>query len=490
MSFPSRPKLNTKNLDGRMHSIIFGLSYMMGATVVFAVSWKFPEWAEVYNIHDRRDVLPVTRSLRALKFNVMWSILAQYFEIYFYLLPFYCGAATAVVPVSAIVGVFGGAVVDICVYFGRTRVNNRRALWIVFAMIFVAVAFSATLFAGGCTYIDDVWGDPEDEDQSLNVFIGSLFAWLVVGLIAHWFFFWCTKKKAVEAEKESASSPIPTEKSFKYKDVLGEAIVEEGPGQIDSVMQTTKATINNATKMAKTEIDGATQMAKKTVQKVTGRAESPKVKFEDDDEVDEEMPVTTPDQDAPAQNEDSTKDEDEGQKEFEQHQESTSESNLSNEDDEIEENVVDEPTFWSLLKPKCCCCCCCCGGPPCQCCSGKSRKQKAYSFVWKTIWIILSGFSLYFVFVNIGATYQQDVVRDKLPNVKEILYKNMNDIEVCAYDGDGSTGSLNENSNITTFPSKDAAHAADFLILHCGMYKLTKLRKSCARLNHFCLVTC
>ena len=98
-----------------------------------------------------------------------------------------------------------------------------------------------------------------------------------------------------------------------------------------------------------------------------------------------------------------------------------------------------------------------------------SPEYKQSSLLWKSIvWtkIILITLVhllfLYFVIVCIGATFQQDSTREKLPYVQEAIYNHMNEGPVCAFDNRG------HESNITTFGDAEAAHAAGFLILHCG----------------------
>jgi hypothetical protein len=69
---------------------------------------------------------------------------------------------------------------------------------------------------------------------------------------------------------------------------------------------------------------------------------------------------------------------------------------------------------------------------------------------------------LYFVAVSIGATSQIASTKALLPSVHEALYSGMNSGPVCAFDNKGP------ESNITTFPGRDAARNAGFLIMHCG----------------------
>lgn len=69
---------------------------------------------------------------------------------------------------------------------------------------------------------------------------------------------------------------------------------------------------------------------------------------------------------------------------------------------------------------------------------------------------------LYFVAVGIGATNQITNTKALLPLVHVALYTGQNEGPVCGFDNKGP------ESNITTFSNKDAAHAAGFLVVHCG----------------------
>jgi hypothetical protein len=93
------------------------------------------------------------------------------------------------------------------------------------------------------------------------------------------------------------------------------------------------------------------------------------------------------------------------------------------------------------------------------------RSSRLWKFMcWIKIIVIAISYliCLYFTAVSIGATSQINKTRALLPSVHEALYSFMNEGPVCAFDNRG------QESNITTFPDKDAAHDAGFLILHCG----------------------
>lgn len=98
-----------------------------------------------------------------------------------------------------------------------------------------------------------------------------------------------------------------------------------------------------------------------------------------------------------------------------------------------------------------------------------SPEYQQSSCFWKVIvWIKIAVIALsyllclYFVIVCIGATSQIRRTRERLPAVQAALYDRMDEGPVCAFDDRGA------DSDIVTFPDKEAAHAAGYLVVHCG----------------------
>ena len=139
---------------------------------------------------------------------------------------------------------------------------------------------------------------------------------------------------------------------------------------------------------------------------------------------------------------------------------------------DVDDDEADvDPTICSLILKKfssSCGCWCCCGNRRKE---GRkntknfttSMKQKAYDCCAFILWITPIMLGLYVTIVNIGATAQSNVVRDKLPAVHKALYATMDEGPVCAYNKDDGM-----SVPPMTFPDKDAAHDAGYLILHCG----------------------
>ena len=114
-------------------------------------------------------------------------------------------------------------------------------------------------------------------------------------------------------------------------------------------------------------------------------------------------------------------------------------------------------------RPACCQFACCdvfvCNTPEYQ---QSSNLWKV--MCWIKIFVITISYliCLYFTAVSIGATSQISNTKALLPSVQVALYNSMNEGPVCAFDNRGP------ESNIMTFPGKDAAHEVGFLIVHCG----------------------
>eukprot|EP00978_Attheya_sp_CCMP212_P020123 scaffold57229_cov55-Attheya_sp.AAC.1 len=386
--------LNTQNLDDRMVSILVGLSRLMGSIVIFALSFNFPEWLEVYHIRDRPEVLDmgVSRSVKALQFNVAYSIFSEYFKVFFFLMLFYCGVSAAAIPVSAIVGIVVGAVVDLMVYWANNKVDQKEVA-IVLGMIFIAVVSSGILFASGCNYINNVWGFDQESNSRATVMSVAFFVWFLTGALIHVWLYRVTRESLEEIQKARNSRRMGlTTKSVKYKNALGEAIVERGPDT-----------------MAK-----SVDKIKHAAQKVTGTSnnKTPEVilgddtfdKEEEDDRSQKSVGFAANSEDV-IEVETIPKDEEQDA------------ANDGDDYDEYEEDVKDmkDPTYGSLIRSRCGCCCCGAGG--CFAHQHTSRAKWLHAFKW-TMWTLSSLFCLFLVAINIGATYQQDVVREKLPGVK------------------------------------------------------------------------
>jgi hypothetical protein len=82
----------TEHLDPRMFDIIDGLGRIFAAIVTLIVSFKVPKWIGFYYSGTRTLCLEnVGKSIKALRFNVHWSIGRVFIKMFFVLMPYYCG---------------------------------------------------------------------------------------------------------------------------------------------------------------------------------------------------------------------------------------------------------------------------------------------------------------------------------------------------------------------------------------------------------------
>jgi hypothetical protein len=87
--------------------------------------------------------------------------------------------------------------------------------------------------------------------------------------------------------------------------------------------------------------------------------------------------------------------------------------------------------------------------------------HRIISFIGRFLWYASSGLFLFLAVVNIGATAQQQVVREALGSAWDVLYpQNYQSGPLCAWD---------ENyDNIRTFDTLEAVYDANFSVVHCG----------------------
>jgi len=85
--------------------------------------------------------------------------------------------------------------------------------------------------------------------------------------------------------------------------------------------------------------------------------------------------------------------------------------------------------------------------------------RRAHTIVWYTASILF----WFMTIVNMGATYQQNIVRSDLNIAFEKLYPpTYHTGQMCAWDAKSPKG------NIQTFDSPEAAHEAGYTVAHCG----------------------
>jgi len=355
-----------------MVKIVEGVSRIFGALVILVISMEFPKWAGVYYSQAKPYAAPVGTSPQALRFNVHWSLACQYGTVFVLLWPFFTGnrgagnRGAATIPVSIVMGLFTGILLNVCVHYSITK-GERLRNWICRILVLCTAIIPGIIFANGVVYIALVW-----KGQSMNSFLGVIFffVWFKMACLVHGYLWWSTKKKRL-ANRYTYSSSLKTEPPSFTDDDDEETQDEEDEENTNKSQQDSNGSVDKETE-------------------AQDRA-----------------------------------------------------------------NDEEDPSAWSLLRTKLKCCGCA-RGP------SKTRKERIIDI---TAWALYGFFvcaCLYFVIINLGATYQSDIVRKKLPAVYKEVYRDMDEGEVCAFDNRGA------DSIITTFADKDAAHEAGFLVLHCG----------------------
>jgi len=422
--------LSTKGMDIDLLYILSGLSRLCSAMVIFLLSFKIPVWLSIYheqNLHPE----PLTSSLKSLRFNVRWSIWKCFFTIYFILLPFFCGAPGPIeIPVYIIVGIIGGILVCLGVYYGRTKCHaHKKSIAII--MVVILAILSALNFAFAFWYIEYVWF-PEHNVYDYQGLGGwawwacAILIWLVIELISH-FVFWRWSKKKFREEEEQRRAGQRVESAlfntafFNPKNFVG---VTESNVRIHHV-------------------------------------QSPENKHSDLEAVPEVLSEGVPIHSAKNDNQDNETAEPQrpmldqsDTKVVEQ----TGCASQTEQEEEVEETTCD------LIKKKICCCWCCLCGYPRKEITHRSMLKKIFTMTKWTVWTVASCLSLYVTIVNIGATKQVHRAMEYLPMTDKILYQNLNEGPVCAFLNTGK----GKTYDVRTFHNSTAARAINYTIAHCG----------------------
>ena len=424
--------LSTKGMDIDLLFILSGLSRLCSAMVIFLLSFKIPVWLGIYheqNLHP--EPRTTISSLKSLRFNVRWSIWKCFFMIYFILLPYFCGAPGPIeIPAYMIVGIIGGILVCLGVYYGRTKFRaHKEAIAII--MVLILTILSALDFAFACWYIEYVWFPEHDVYEyhgigGLAWWSCAILIWLVIELISH-FIFWRWSKKKFREEEEQRRTGQQVESAlfntafFNPKNFVG---VRESNVQIDNVESHENKHSDLA---AEPEVlsDGLPIHFSKTgnEENETGVPERSMLEHSDSKVADQAGSVFQTEQ-----------------------------------DEEVEETTCD------LVKEKFCCSWCCLCGYPRKETLHRSLLEKIFIVIKWTVWIVASCLSLYVTIINIGATKQVHRAMKNLPMTEKILYENLNKGPVCAFLNTGKE----KTYEVRTFHNATLARASNYTIAHCG----------------------
>lgn len=456
---------STKGLDLEMIYVLSGLSKIFSAIVLFLLSIHIPTWLSIY--YTNRMATNVGTTLKALRFHVWWSMLRYNFMIYFFLLPFFCNENNPVfIPLSIIFGIVVGFLVFFGVYLGRTRFNGHKNL-IAIIIIIILIVLSSFLFSYGCHYISTVWKKQSWKGTMAISFI----SWLVVTSVFHVFYRqWSNKKfqnrRRKKLEGHRVLSSIFRTAVFHPKNLFGsvsghvaietkiatdkgwcpKAVEIPGPNETDTKYN--EGRLNEEEKLPEPSEEEKNEMMRKgrideLLAENDGMSDEKEVRLKEGSDIKKEQKMTV--------------------------METEGDVELAEMESKPQGHVADEEeSYWHLIRSKCTCglCSCCCGRREKHELTQFQKLDKIFIVARWTIWVIAALCCLYITIINIAGMYQFNIASEKLASVHEILYKNMNDDKVCAFNETGKRGL--GPPYVRTFENAEAARLRNYTIAHCG----------------------
>ena len=440
--------LLTKSLDERMVDMVEAFSRLLSGILLGALSIRVACWLNVYFRRER--ALPANRigtSLKELKFRVRWNVSKKFLRYYYCLLILFQGSDAVTIPVSIIAGLAFGFFLDYVVYKMR-RMEPTRQLRKIGSICLIGFLALCSLFEliACVVFVANVW-DSNDEEGN-----GKL-GWPIIGYLVlvplfptmH-FVYWRVgekqRKQAISQRQSMVKHPMMMSmymSSRRQKDPAANSS-EDDPTTIDNT-DPHQPVIARAAK--EEEMDSVNTGKKNEIQ------EAPLENGNDDD--DHENNAT--EVELEEENKLASRDEDEGD----------AEDGTNEEVEEVKEDGP-PPTYWELMMD----------WQWCGCVRG-GEDQTAWGKFWASmVWffyILVCICCIFSLFNNVGATAQQEGSRDKMPFVHEVLYDDINNFPVCAFDNRTADWTIPRREwtvQPTTFDNKTAAHDAGYLILHCG----------------------
>jgi hypothetical protein len=410
------------------------------------LSFDIGRWTGLYFKVWQAPDEEVPHSLEALKLNVRWSYYRIFARYFFFLMPFYQGTNALTIPLSMIAGICFGVAISIVASLAR-RKEDKWFHIIVIILISAIVLFSSVNCGDGVHFIALVWDSIDDRDESIWGIASFAICLSIEGLchVASWVMS-IRMKKSMHMKADLRASLSKENRPRMAASLIFEAMGKKSDSSNESRKQSTKdssrvGSVNEGS-------EGCTGIA--------------------DDEVNADVKAAIDAVSSSSFSESESLGEPKKDKDPEDPSESDSEepeasNNMTDEDDlayssektKKDDRAYEIPTYSQMF----CSYWTCCG---CARREHETRSETVWSFLQCIVWWVLVVFSLTIVIVNLGSTTQQENARKELPYVSEALYNNINEGPVCAFDNKG------EESNITTFRDREAAHAAGFLVLHCG----------------------
>ncbi|KAL3925873.1 MAG: hypothetical protein SGILL_000122 [Bacillariaceae sp.] len=404
----------TQGMDRRADAIVIGMGRIMSAVLFIFFAIEIPLWLGVIdavpqNIHFYQR--QVTCSVSKLRRRVCRSVLRHFFVMYFILLLYFCNVYVVTIVRSTIVGLVCGIFVVFSIWLGRMTTWKRFKRRIALSGSALVSIGSALAFTFGVLYIAEIWFEGSD------IFVGAygiaaFFGWCWVCLTVNFCYYRLMKRRK------------------NLEDEMG--VTDHG----DVVVFDTSTNPLEVTSDDEAVEDNATSENVEIALKSNARSRS-------------SVTQTTTNIATESDHSRSNNDDSDGN--------DTDESIADFTLEDLEEIPSPGACCWlskknaaidGLVPPT----------PPPRTCV-----EKMVMFCKWFLWSLTSTFHLYLLAVNIGATYQQTVVRQALPDTFELLYPpNYVTGPMCAWD-EGSP-----NADIQTFDSIDEVYAANYTVIHCG----------------------
>ncbi|CAB9504373.1 expressed unknown protein [Seminavis robusta] len=473
--------LLTNPLDERMDYIIEGVSRLTSSVIQFQLSIRVAIWMGVYqnpfsSAKQMIEVDKVGTTVVELKHRVRWSVSKRILRSFFFLCFLFQGANAAELPLAILAGLAFGFFVDWGIYKARRFESRCRQSAFNISFLVGLTFWSLVQLANGVLFIAAVWQDTNDVEES-TWDIWAFFIGVVLFPAIHITIYCLTRRKGDDDDEEeeeinqvvggesvtssaktTVSKPRPRMAAsmfFSDRNVIKKKLEESKDVHVAAAMAEIEEEEEGNEEEgekggADVEKDG--QEGDKEGGEKEGQADQ--VQGEDGAHQEgQEMGIEAGVQ----------KEEEDGEHEI---QPTELESGMETNETEAQQQSTPEspqkdgdndempPTLWELMMD----------WQWCGCARGDdmSAMEKTTNVIVWILYLAICALCLFFVVINIGSTQQQEAVRVKLPFVYGALYEFMDEGPVCAYNNKGA------NSTITTFPDKDAAHAAGFLILHCG----------------------
>lgn len=418
----------TRPLDPRMVQIIEGFSQLLSSVILGMLSLRVAIWIGLYGhpLFIENPNLNVGTTIVELKHRVRWSVCKRFLRTFFCLLILFQGGDAKKISLSLVFGLIFGIVVDFFVALGRRLHWGFRRTFFSIAFVATMIGLSIAQLTFGVFFIASVW-ESNVEDVYDTTWDGYALLFGVMFLPTIHILCYCLGKKNMEdrrnSNRQSSNSNNNNEENFDSGDA-------NDPKQAFANQK--KSSGDGRARMATSMFFSDMKLLKKRTSSEKEKNNNNDAIIEEGDEEESESNNNNPQPKPPAGGVEEPLD-----------------------DEDVEANTEEDvPTLTELMSDWTCC--------GCARGNDKTCVQKAANTIIWILYLAMIAVSLLSLVCNAGSTYQQERVRRKLPFVTQTLYTDMNEGVVCAFDDRGA------DSNITTFASKDAAHDAGFLVVHCG----------------------